>query len=600
MTRRKPLARNEPGEKKEVTALSPVEELEKLRQRLAEVERGQKLGLVWRDIPEDVETLLRDEIPVLIHEKELDVSGSLPSDQAHILIEGDNLHALHVLQATHRGKVDVIYIDPPYNTGKEFIYNDKIVDSENSWRHSAWLSFMQKRLELAQELLTHTGVIIISIDDNEQARLKLLCDSIFGESNFLGTIIRATNSTKSNSNFLSVNYDYTLIYTKNRTSLEDWIKSNGKWEVAKNNVKEYQLAIKKLVKRKLSPEEITLELKELTNYPRFVDFVNYWYVDDRGVYRKDNLGGVTNGNTTPLHNPLTGKLDPVPPGGYRFSTEKLLALVADNRIHFHEDGSLPTIKRYLDENPKQRPKGIMSDDQRPDYNMLSAMGLTFDNPKQLTFIKRILSIFPKDAVILDFFAGSATTLHAVLDLNKDDGGKRQGILVTNDENGICRNVSHVRIKSLLTGKWASGDHDPFPGSLVFYKTSFIKRLKSPDRMRTEIAKHTVDLIAVREGTSLTLARTTSIALLKGSGKTVAVVPGLDPNNADLRKTAEKKVEEGDRKVVYLFTWSDNGVEEEVAALWPGWEVNPLPAEMLAALRRLAPPARLFDDVGGAS
>jgi hypothetical protein len=91
-----------------------------------------------------------------------------------------------------------------------------------------------------------------------------------------------------------------------------------------------------------------------------------------------------------------------------------------------------------------------------------------------------------------------------------------------------------------------------------------------------------------------------MTLLKGSGKTIAVAPGLDPDHADLRKTAEKKVEEGDRRVVYLFTWSDNGVEEEVAALWSGWEVNPLPAEMLAALRRIAPPARLFDDHGGAS
>jgi adenine-specific DNA-methyltransferase len=155
------------------------------RAPLARNESGEKLGLVWRDIPEDVEILLRDEIPVLIHEKELDVPGAIPSDQAHILIEGDNLHALHVLQATHRGKVDVIYIDPPYNTGNEFRYNDKIIDKENPWRHSAWLSFMSKRLSLARELLAESGVIVISIDDNEQARLRLLCDEVFGASNFV-------------------------------------------------------------------------------------------------------------------------------------------------------------------------------------------------------------------------------------------------------------------------------------------------------------------------------------------------------------------------------------------------------------------------------
>jgi len=205
-------------------------------------------------------------------------------------------------------------------------------------------------------------------------------------------------------------------------------------------------------------------------------------------------------------------------------------------------------------------------------------------------------------VVLDFFAGSGTTLHAVVQANRTDGGSRSCILITNNEEevDICRDVTLPRCRAVLTGKWAAGKREPLPGSLVFYRTDFAKRSKSPDRMRTEIAKHTVDLVAVMEGTTRTLARNAAIALLKGSGTTVAVVPGLDPDHAELHKTAEKKVEDGDKKIVYLFTWSDQGVEEEVAALWPGWVVNPLPAEMLAALRRLAPPARLFDDLGGVS
>jgi adenine-specific DNA-methyltransferase len=228
-------------------------------------------------------------------------------------------------------------------------------------------------------------------------------------------------------------------------------------------------------------------------------------------------------------------------------------------------------------------------------------GKVFDNPKPLKYIKDLLLVSTgQQSTVLDFFAGTGTTLHAVAALNKADGGSRHCILVTNNQNHICREVTQPRIKAVLTGKWADGKHEPLPGSLVFYRTEFAKRLKSPDRMRTEIAKHTVDLIAVKEGTARTLTRNSSMALLKGSGKTIAVVPGLDPDHADMRKTAEKKVKEGDRKVVYLFTWSDNDIEEEIAALWPGWEVNPLPAEMLAALRRLAPQARLFDDLGGAS
>jgi len=354
------------------------------------------------------------------------------------------------------------------------------------------------------------------------------------------------------------------------------------------------------VKRDLSPEEITVELKELTNYPRFVDFVNYWYVDDRGVYRKGDLGGVTNGNKTPLMNPVTGKPDPVPPGGYRFSTEKLEALVAEDRIHFHDDGSLPTIKRYLDENPKQRPKGIMSDDQRPDYNMLAAMGLTFDNPKQLTFIKRILSIFPSDATILDFFAGSGTTLHAALELNAEDEGTRTCILVTNNESGICRQVTQPRAKQLLTGKWADGAHTPLPGALRVYETSFIKRRRSLDRMRSEVGDHATELVAVKEATTKATAAGDGLSVLHGADKTIAVVTTFDTDHAKACAAADAEAREGDERIAYLFTWSDQGIEAEIAAKWPGWQVQPLPAEMLAQLRNVAPERGLFDNEGAVS
>ena len=572
-----------------------VAELESLRTRVAELEGGLSLGLNWREIPEDFELKLAHEVPVLLHQPQLDIEGSLPEDYAHVLIEGDNLHALYTLQATHKSMVDVIYIDPPYNTGEEFIYNDKLIDKENTWRHSAWLSFMQKRLKLAFDLLSDTGVIIISIDDNEQARLKLLCDKVFGESGYLGSVIRATNSTKSMSNYLSINYDYTLFYSKNKSALDNQVQSLGKWQVYKNNVREFQAYIKKFQKKKLTGEEITAELKELTNYPRFVDFVNYWYVDERGVYRKGDLGGVKNGSKIPVFNPLTKSLDKVPPGGYRYNQEKLQELVSENRIHFHTDGSLPTIKRYLDENPKQRPKGIMSDDQRPDFNMLKLMGIEFDNPKQLTFMKRILSIFPKDAVVLDFFAGSATTLHAILELNAEDEGTRQGLLVTNNENDICRSVSHVRIKSLLTGKWHKGEYPPLKGSLKFYSTAFMKRYKNPDRMREELSRHTVELVSVREKASKLLKVNDHLFVLHGPKSTIAVVPFFDADHVYLQKLADKKVRSGDQKRAYLFTWSSHGVESEIAELWDGWEVEPIPAEMLSELRRLAPAPTLFDD-----
>ncbi|MDU9719741.1 site-specific DNA-methyltransferase [Helicobacter pylori] len=380
------------------------------------------------------------------------------------IIIGDNLDALKLLKSAYSEKIKMIYIDPPYNTGKDdFIYpdnfrqdyqkilrevglmeideNGKETESESlkffkntqgSGTHSGWLSFMLPRLKLARDLLKEDGVIFISIDDNECAQLKLLCDEIFGEDNFVAEIVRNTNSSKNQSLFISVSHEYCLIYAKNISFLSKK-HENNKWQVSKNNVKEYYSRVKTLQNKNLSSDEITEELKELTKYPRFMDFTNYWYFDEKGLYRKDNLGGVKNGNKFKIINPLTNQEDPIPPGGFRYSKEKLQELIKDNRIHFHTDGSLPTLKRYLDENHTQRPKSIMSDDQRPDYALLQELFngiMVFDNPKQMAFMQRIIGIATeKGDIILDFFAGSGTTVHAVMELNAEDKGNREFILV---------------------------------------------------------------------------------------------------------------------------------------------------------------------------
>ncbi len=384
------------------------------------------------------------------------------------IIIGDNLDALKLLKSAYSEKIKMIYIDPPYNTGNDdFIYPDNFrkdyqkilrevglmeidengeeIESESlkffkntqgSGTHSGWLSFMLPRLKLARDLLKQDGVIFISIDDNECAQLKLLCDEIFGEDNFVAEIVRNTNSSKNQSLFISVSHEYCLIYAKNISFLSKK-HENNKWQVSKNNVKEYYSRVKTLQNKDLSSDEITEELKELTKYPRFMDFTNYWYFDEKGLYRKDNLGGVKNGNKFKIINPLTNQEDPIPPGGFRYSKEKLQELIKDNRIHFHTDGSLPTLKRYLDENHTQRPKSIMSDDQRPDYALLQELFngiMVFDNPKQMAFMQRIIGIATeKGDIILDFFAGSGTTAHAVMELNVQDKGNREFILVQIDE-----------------------------------------------------------------------------------------------------------------------------------------------------------------------
>ncbi len=164
------------------------EDIEKLEE-LVRLLHTKKYGLVWEEYAEIVEEEMKTKIPVFVEDTDRKIVGNPDSEDYNFLLEGDNLHSLHLLEKTHSEKIDVIYIDPPYNTGnKDFIYNDKIVDKTDGYSHSKWLSFMSKRLEIARNLLSDNGVIFIPIDDNEQAQLKLLCDEIFGESNYLNQI----------------------------------------------------------------------------------------------------------------------------------------------------------------------------------------------------------------------------------------------------------------------------------------------------------------------------------------------------------------------------------------------------------------------------
>ena len=184
------------------------------------VAEKKKYGIVWEDKPEVAEQRLQSELPVLHEVKERFIPGATPDAPNHILIEGDNLHALTALSYTHAGKIDVIYIDPPYNTGnKDFVYNDQFVDKEDSYRHSKWLSFMNKRLKIAKTLLSERGVIFISIDDNEQSQLKLLCDEIFGAENQIAVLPTIMNWKGNQAQFgFAGTHEYTLCYTRDKSN----------------------------------------------------------------------------------------------------------------------------------------------------------------------------------------------------------------------------------------------------------------------------------------------------------------------------------------------------------------------------------------------
>ncbi len=400
------------------------------------------------------------------------------SPQNHTLIEGDNLHALTTLNYTHAGRIDVIYIDPPYNTGnRDFKYNDHFVDREDSYRHSKWLSFMAKRLRLAKTLLKDTGVIFISIDDNEQAQLKLLCDEIFGEENFVANVIWQKNfAPRSSAKYFSPNHEYIKCYSKNISLLG-----------------------------------INLLSRSSTQDDRYKNPDN----DSRGVWTSDNLTARNyySLGTYPVTNPAGRTIDGPPKGSYwRVSKAKLEDLIADKRIWFGANGAgVPRLKRFLSEvQDGVIPQTIWlhteaGNTQEAKKEVLEIFGDDegfFATPKPVKLLKRILQIGgSKNALVLDFFAGSGTTLHAVMALNAEDGGSRQCILVTNNENNIAEEVCYERNRRVIMGyQNAKGQSVPgLPGNaLRYYQTAFVGRERTLANKRALMQQATA-LLCLKEG-----------------------------------------------------------------------------------------------------
>ncbi len=448
-----------------------INELEGLtndeKSELIKLLRSQKkYGLVWEDKPEDAEQRMVSEQPVLVEVPERAILSDDAEAPNHILIEGDNLEALTALSYTHTGKIDVIYIDPPYNTGnKDFSYNDTFIDRENGYRHSMWLSFMDKRLEISKNLLSSRGTIFISIDDNELSQLKLLCDEIFGERNFIACPVRRRRKSQANlSKNISTIHEYVLIYRKN-------------------------------IEHELNKVEANLDLDSFKNPDN----------DPRGPYTTmpcTNRGGTKYSVVTPTGNVIEDE--------WRFKKQTYDQLFEDNRIVFPRGGKgKPRYKLFLSE--KQRGGVIpnswwdeLESNQEGAALLKQILGEdAFSNPKPvglITFIEKLSTL--KDSTILDFFAGSGTTLHATMQLNAEDGGHRRCILATNNENGICENVTYERNRRVIQG-YITPKGEKVPGltrnNLRYYKTKFVPRDKSPKNLRNLMALST-DMLCIHNDT----------------------------------------------------------------------------------------------------
>ncbi len=497
------------------------------------VNTKKKYGLVWEDKPEDVEELLRQHLPVLTEVPERRILASaaapvaeVPADPAksektkpkevqatlafaatpdassgegfvslsgvedslapdHILIEGDNLHALTALTFTHEGRVDVIYIDPPYNTGnKDFKYNDRFVDREDSYRHSKWLSFMHKRLLIAKRLLAETGVIFISIDDNEQAQLKMLCDEIFGEENFLVNMIwQKMDSPSSNfgNRFFSNYHDHTLIFAKN-------IKNCDLQQLPKPEILDAYPELDKDGKR------IRLrQLRKNGKSSRRKDRPTMWYKiiapDGSEVWPIDPKEGWE--------------------GRWAIGQDTYNQLAKNDEIIWkqREKGWVPYSIEMAPESPTVPNPSILTDvgqnrQAKAQLNEVLGNDHKFDTPKPVGLVKRIFQIFNRNnALILDFFAGSGTTLHATMQLNAEDGGNRQCILVTNNENNIAEEVCYERNRRVIQG-YQNPKGQEVAGltnnSLRYYRCETVPSARTEQNRRL-LTRQSTELLKIKEG-----------------------------------------------------------------------------------------------------
>lgn len=399
--------------------------------------KQKKYGLVWEDKPEDVEERLRDELLVLLEDTSKAIISDTPDAPNHILIEGDNLEALTTLAYTHEGKIDVIYIDPPYNTGKnDFVYNDRYVDSVDSYRHSKWLSFMGKRLRIAKQLLSDKGVIFISIDDNEQAPLKLLCDEIMGENNFIGQLILKT-ATDNNPSQINTEHEYMLCYAKSKINQGNWQRQSqaAKLLIAAGrdilaielSLPEMQKALRKWIK------EHKDQLPQVTHYNN---------IDSKGVYSSSSNSSNPHpgGYNYDIFHPITHLACPKPANGWRWPESTFLAYDAEGEIEWGKDHTTqPHVKKRIETSMEYLRTLIYEDNRGTTKALMDIFNgeKRFDNPKPHNVLSRIIDFASShDSTILDFFAGSGTTLHATMLLNDDDKGHRKCILVTNNENNI--------------------------------------------------------------------------------------------------------------------------------------------------------------------
>lgn len=578
---------------------------EDLLKVIEKLESRKKYGLIWDEerTKEKFEKESENALPVLKEVKGKEIKTD-PSKPTNILIEGDNYHALSVLNYTHQGKIDVIYIDPPYNTGKkkEFKYNDAWVDKEDSYRHSKWLSFMSKRIRLAKQLLKEEGMFFCSIDDNEMSQLRILLDEIFGEDNFINCISVKTKSSAGASGGgedkkLKKHVEYLLFYAKNRDvfsykniyigrDLEEIILEKedegkqfeyrqvlideGKKELfdtiqdgSGQNIKIYKHAkyeiksISSLIKNeKISREEA---------------YSKYFEKIFRGQPAQSSIRIRVNQATN--NDQGLFSIEYTPRSGKRKNQIATNYYLKCDLVNWLSDTSQKSKSGKI---VKYEKAGTLWADLS--WNGLSSEGgVSFENGKKpIAFLKRILQLYPSDnPTVLDFFAGSGSMGHAVLDINSEDGQNRTVILCTNNEGNICDEKTYPRMKNVIKGY---GKRNGFGGNLKYFKTAFVKNSISRDDLKLRITRECTEMLCLREGIFDEVKAKTDYHIFEQNGRVMGVYYALEREGlASLKKELDKMKGE---KILYCFTLDPLGLDKEDFVDWQGVSLEPIPKKIL--------------------
>ena len=459
--------------------------------------RARRYELVYEEHREAADDRLLSHLPVLTEEKALAVrrEGTM-----NFLLEGDNLDALQILQKTHRGRVDVVYIDPPYNTGnQDFLYDDRYVGEDDQFRHSKWLSFMQRRLELIKPLMSAAGVLFISIDDHEVCQLKLILDKLFGENNFIGLLPRVTKrSGKDHSLAVAKNHDYILAYA--RSAEHARFKGLAVSPAAYPLQDEYA-AQRGGYKLNQTLDYDTLWYNPKMDFPLTVDGETFYPGGDAAAYERRQRGEHKEKDWV-----------------WRWSQEKFDFGLANGFVVVKKGRGRRRIytKTYANASIEKAGNGytVQITDRESLLSSLAFTDNAFSNdnakkeiakvgldrfgfPKPTSLVRQLISLVDNAQVVLDCFAGSGTTGQAVMQLNAEDGGHRRFILCTNNENGICREITYERIRRVI-------ETENYAASLRYFRVEHLPvENRLYDEYAFELLHHIEPLTALERQKSLT-------------------------------------------------------------------------------------------------